>query len=307
MVEAEVFGAPPQRFGLGPAELGEEQDADTHASTLGTARHAASRSRNPEFEPTTLGCEAAAMATVLVHGVPETPEVWNAPRSELQRTDVVTAQLPGFGCPRPQGFGATKDDYVAWLVHELESIAADGPIDLLGHDWGGGFVVRVVSTRPDLVRSWVTDAAALGDVDFEWHDFAKIWQTPGEGEKFFEEQMRHAGRGARRHLRVVRRSPRPRRGPGEVERRRHGPVHPRPLPLRGRRRTRVGPGRSPTSPNQGWCSSRPRTPSCHAEGAERGRRKAGATVSVLEGIGHWWMLQDPAGAARVLDSFWSSD
>src|SRR3954449_10444115 len=101
---------------------------------------------------------AVAMPVVFVHGVPEIPILWDSLRSHLQRDDVVTVQLPGFGCPRPDGFGATKEEYVAWLVGELERLASQGPIDLVGHDWGGGFVVRVVSTRPDLVRSWVTDA-----------------------------------------------------------------------------------------------------------------------------------------------------
>jgi pimeloyl-ACP methyl ester carboxylesterase len=56
------------------------------------------------------------------------------------------------------------DDYAAWLVAELEAVGE--PVDLVGHDWGGGFTVRVVSLRPDLVRSWVSDAAGVGDVDF---------------------------------------------------------------------------------------------------------------------------------------------
>jgi len=103
--------------------------------------------------------------------------------------DVIALQLPGFGCPRPAGFGATKEEYVAWLIGELECIKAQRPIDLAGHCWGGGFVLRSVSTRPDLVRSWVCDAAGLGDINFEWHDFAKIWQTPGEGEKFYEDNL----------------------------------------------------------------------------------------------------------------------
>ena len=76
------------------------------------------------------------------------------------------------------------DEYAAWLIDELEAIGE--PVDLVGHDWGGGFTVRVVSLRPDLVRSWVTDAAGLGDVNFEWHEFAKIWQTPDEGEAFWQ-------------------------------------------------------------------------------------------------------------------------
>ena len=50
-------------------------------------------------------------------------------------------------------------------------------------------MVRLVSTRPDLVRSWVQDAAGLADPGFEWHDFAKIWQTPGDGEAFWEQQL----------------------------------------------------------------------------------------------------------------------
>jgi pimeloyl-ACP methyl ester carboxylesterase len=103
------------------------------------------------------------MTIVLVHGVPETAAVWDPLHQILGRSDVEAVQLPGFGAAAPQGFGATKEEYVSWLLVELERIAASGPIDLVGHDWGGGFVVRVVSTRPELVRSWVTDAAAIGD------------------------------------------------------------------------------------------------------------------------------------------------
>ena len=102
------------------------------------------------------------MPAVLVHGVPETPAIWNQLRSHLSRDDVVTLQLPGFGCARPQGFGSTKEEYVDWLVDQLATLQAEGPIDLVGHDWGGGFVLRLVSTRPDLVRSWVVDIAGMG-------------------------------------------------------------------------------------------------------------------------------------------------
>src|SRR5207249_9677998 len=82
-----------------------------------------------------------------------------------------------------------KEEYVAWLADELERLGSSGPVDVVGHDWGGGFVVRLVSTRPELVRSWVSDAAGLGDITFEWHEFAKIWQTPETGEAFFAQQL----------------------------------------------------------------------------------------------------------------------
>src|SRR5262245_23206073 len=131
------------------------------------------------------------MPAVFVHGVPETARLWDGVRRHLQRDDTIALDLPGFGAPRPPGFGSTKDEYVDWLIGELEQVVADSgrAVDLVGHDWGGGFVVRLVSLRSDLVRSWVTDAAGLADVNFEWHDFAKIWQTPNDGEAFWEQQL----------------------------------------------------------------------------------------------------------------------
>ena len=162
------------------------------------------------------------MTIVLVHGVPETAAVWDPLREILGRSDVVAVELPGFGNAAAKGFGATKEDYLGWLVAELERIGGSGPIDLVGHDWGGGFVVRVVSTRPDLVRSWVTDAGAIGDPAFEWHDFAKIWQTPDEGEEFFAQQLATPG-GECHPLRGLRGADRPRPDPGRLGRRDHGP------------------------------------------------------------------------------------
>jgi hypothetical protein len=34
--------------------------------------------------------------------------------------------------------------------------------------------------------------------------------------------------------------------------------------------------------------------------------QARAMVAVLQGLGHWWMLQDPAAGAAALKEFWSS-
>ncbi len=245
------------------------------------------------------------MPIVLVHGVPETPAVWEHLRSALSRSDVVTPQLPGFGCPRPAGFGSTKEEYVRWLVSELETLAKQGPIDLVGHDWGGGFVVRVVSTRPDLVRSWVTDAAGIGDVNFEWHDFAKIWQTPGEGEEFFEQQLA---------------TPPEERGPvfemfgvpadRAVSLASWGdPVMSESILALYRSAVDVGREWGPDFrdiPKPGLVLVPSEDPFLSADGAAVSARRAGAALETLEGIGHWWMLQDPARAAQVLESFWSS-
>jgi pimeloyl-ACP methyl ester carboxylesterase len=120
------------------------------------------------------------MPAVFVHGVPDTHRLWDAVRAELGRDDVVTVDLPGFGTDLPAGFAATKDAYAGWLVETLERIG--GPVDLVGHDWGGMLVQRVVSLRPDLVRTWACGGGAV-DREYTWHDVAQQFQTPGVGEQ----------------------------------------------------------------------------------------------------------------------------
>jgi pimeloyl-ACP methyl ester carboxylesterase len=124
------------------------------------------------------------MPAVLVHGVPDTHRVWRALIERLRRDDVVTLSLPGFGCGIPTGFDCSKEAYADWLLAELRRV--QGPIDLVGHDWGGLLVVRAVSLAPSLVRTWAAGAAPL-DAEYEWHKAAKLWQTPGVGEQVMEQ------------------------------------------------------------------------------------------------------------------------
>jgi len=120
------------------------------------------------------------MPAVFVHGVPDTAVMWDKVRSHLARTDVIAVKLPGFASPVPAGFGATKEEYAAWLTSEVEAIGE--PVDLVGHDWGSLLVQRVVSTRPDLIRTWAAGAGTI-DRTYVWHDLAQMWQTPEVGEQ----------------------------------------------------------------------------------------------------------------------------
>ena len=114
------------------------------------------------------------MTTVFVHGVPETPAIWDDVRAHLAG-DSVALRLPGFGSPRPGGL-RDKDDYARWLADELRGIG--GPIDLVGHDWGAHLTYRVVTAFDVPVRSWVADVAHGWHQDYRWHDVARLWQTP---------------------------------------------------------------------------------------------------------------------------------
>jgi len=243
------------------------------------------------------------MPTVLVHGVPETPALWDPLRAHLGRDDVVALQLPGFGCERPPGFGATKEEYVSWLVAELETLP--GEIDLVGHDWGGGFVVRVVSTRPDLVRSWVTDAASLGDAGFEWHDLAKVWQTPEAGEAFWEQQLAMPSESAAGTLDAF-------GVPAEQALIMAGWVDKTMADsILALYRSAVDVGREwsrefESVPAPGLALVPADDPFLHVAAARAAARRAGAKVADLPGVGHWWMLQDPVRGAAVLEDFWAS-
>jgi pimeloyl-ACP methyl ester carboxylesterase len=120
------------------------------------------------------------MPAVLVHGVPDTAQLWDGVRAHLTRSDIVAVALPGFATPIPTGFTATKEEYVDWLIGQIEAMGQ--PVDLVGHDWGSILVQRVVSVRPDLIRTW---AAGSGTIDraYVWHDLAQMWQTPDVGEQ----------------------------------------------------------------------------------------------------------------------------
>lgn len=123
------------------------------------------------------------MTTLFVHGVPETAAIWDRVRGLIDR-ESSALRLPGFAAPRPEDHDATMDAYVDWLLDEIR--VADEPVDIVGHDWGGILVARIATYAPAGLRSWVSDAPGAIDPAFEWHDFAKVWQTPGEGEAFFE-------------------------------------------------------------------------------------------------------------------------
>jgi pimeloyl-ACP methyl ester carboxylesterase len=130
------------------------------------------------------------MPALLVHGNPDSSMLWDRTLEHLSGDDeVIAVDLPGFASPAPDGFPATKEAYADWIIEQLEQLAArGGPVDLVGHDWGSLLVQRIASIRPDLLSS-VTAGGATVDVGYEWHEIAQIWQTPGEGERYMEEDL----------------------------------------------------------------------------------------------------------------------
>lgn len=243
------------------------------------------------------------MPLVLVHGNPETAAIWTALREHLDREDVVALSPPGFGAPLPAGFDATTDGYLAWLAGEVG--AMDGPVDIVGHDWGGGHVMRLAMSRPDLIRSWTMDIAGCFDPEYVWHDAAQVWQTEGAGEASIQEMLA-APVEARAAMFL---------GLGmsdsvaqEVAAAVNEDMGRAILSLY---RSAAQPAMLELGKDLPKAAANPGlviiATEDHYTGGEalarRSAERAGAQVAVLEGLGHWWMCEDPARGAQVLDRF----
>jgi pimeloyl-ACP methyl ester carboxylesterase len=238
------------------------------------------------------------MPAVLVHGVPDTPSLWDDVRSHLSRADIVTPRLPGFGVPVPDGFGATKDDYADWLIGEIASIGV--PVDLVGHDWGSLLVQRVVSTRPELIRTWAAGAGAV-DRTYVWHDMAQMWQTPDVGEQVMEAMVGDAvvealadQLGRERATEVA----------GDVDDTMKDCI----LRLY---RSAVNVGAewadavdTITSPGLVFWGAD--DPYVTPDFGERLARRTGARLVMFPDSGHWWPVTEAGRVARELEVLWSS-
>jgi pimeloyl-ACP methyl ester carboxylesterase len=240
------------------------------------------------------------MTAVLVHGVPETPGVWAPLVEALARDDVARLQLPGFGCPLPDGFEPTMHRYAEWLAAEL---GAFDEVDLVVHDWGAILALRVLADRPANVRSWATDMGDLGE-DFRWHDTARTFQTPGEGEALVDALVA-SGPDERAVLLTAVGVP----AAFAPEMASHldetmGRA------ILGLYRSAVdvgtewGPGVDDIE-GPGLVIESGQDPFRSPGRARRLAERTGAALVELPDAGHFWMLEDPTGAAGVLSAFWS--
>lgn len=249
------------------------------------------------------------MTVVLVHGAPETDAVWEPLVDELatlERRDVVRLSPPGFGAPLPHDFNSTVNGYREWLIDELSKF--DTPVDLVGHDWGGGHAMGVAMSHPELLRSWVIDIIGAFEPDYVWHPAAQVWQMAGQGELSLQEIF--GGTLAERAERMTQWGiPEPAAsavaaGQGEEMGRAMLSLY----------RSAIQPvlsdlGRdlpsARTRPGMVLLATEDEGIGSHAAG-QRGAERAGARLETLEGLGHWWMLEDSQRAASVLTRFWGT-
>lgn len=246
------------------------------------------------------------MTIVLVHGSPETEAIWDDLVPHLRGDDVVRLSPPGFGSSIPSGFDCTVDSYRDWLAGKLKALAQ--PIDLVGHDWGGGHVVRVAMDYPNLIRSWASDILGPFDAEYVWHELAQVWQTPEVGEQALT-QIASMPTEARvdRYVSLGMTAAIARKvvagANADLGRAILALYRSAAQPVmrdlgNGLPRAAAKPGLAIIPTEDHYCGGETL--------ARRSAERAGAKVAVLHGAGHWWMCQQPRQGAEAINAFVAS-
>jgi pimeloyl-ACP methyl ester carboxylesterase len=250
------------------------------------------------------GDATAREAVVFVHGNPGPKEDWQElvpVTGEFARA--IAPDFPGFGAAdKPERFDYTSAGYAAHLSGILAQLGIER-VHLVMHDFGGAWGLLWAVQHPEAFASaTLIDTGVL--LDYSWHRLAKIWRTPGLGEAFMATTSKKGFQAVIRH------------------------DNPR-LPAAAIDRLYEAAGGWPTkravlklyraTPASGFAALREPLrrldrPACVVWGtddayipwqqADRQRESfPSASVNLLEGLGHWPFLEDPARVAEVVIPF----
>jgi pimeloyl-ACP methyl ester carboxylesterase len=246
------------------------------------------------------------MTLVLVHGNPETEAIWDDLLPHLRDDNIVRLSPPGFGSAAPPDFDCSVDAYRDWLASELKKLAQ--PIDLVGHDWGGGHVVRIAMDCPTLIRSWTSDILGVFDEEYVWHDQAQVWQTPQAGEAAVRQMLLVPAEALAQRYESFGMSPAIALKVAAGANRDMGRA------MLALYRSAAQPAMRDFGKILPKAKSKPglaliATEDTYGGGgtlARRSAERAGAKVAVLNGAGHWWMCQQPKQGAEAINAFLAS-
>jgi pimeloyl-ACP methyl ester carboxylesterase len=130
------------------------------------------------------GPAAGSEAVVFVHGNPGPADDWRellTRAGELGRA--IAPDMPGYGrADKPKDFSYTVDGYARHLAALLDQLGITRA-HIVAHDFGGPWALAWAARHPDAFASatLINTGVLTG---YRWHRYARIWRTPGLGELF---------------------------------------------------------------------------------------------------------------------------
>ena len=127
--------------------------------------------------------EGAGEPTLLLHGVPDSGEMWRGVIAQLApRFRCIAPDLPGMGrSATPAGFDYSLDSMADWVDGVVTSLSIDKPLNLVVHDFGGQFGLAWAVKHPQKVRRLAIFSTNFFS-SYRWHPTAQLWRTPLLGE-----------------------------------------------------------------------------------------------------------------------------
>jgi pimeloyl-ACP methyl ester carboxylesterase len=250
------------------------------------------------------GDRSAREAVVFVHGNPGPKEDWEdlaARTGDFARA--IAPDMPGYGAAdKPADFDYTTGGYARHLSGILDQLGIER-VHLVMHDFGGPWGLAWAVQNPEAFASaTLINTGVL--LDYHWHRLARIWRTPAVGELFMASTTKPAFR-----VLLGRDNPRlpPAAGERLYEAMRSWATKRAVLKLyRATPASAMGALRDPLRALDRpalvvWGTADAYIP---WKQAERQRESfPSADIQLLEGLGHWPFLEDPARVAEHVIPF----
>lgn len=250
------------------------------------------------------GDASASEAVVFVHGNPGPKEDWQGLLTQTgEFARAIAPDMPGYGAAdSPADFDYSRRGYARHLAGVLDQLRIERA-HLVMHDFGGPWGLVWAVAHPEAFASaTLINTGVL--LDYRWHRLARIWRTPVLGDLFMATTTR-AG------VRMVVGHDNPRLTPSAIDRiydaSRHRHTKRAVLKLyRATPAAAMGALRMPLRELDRpalvvWGTTDAYIPWKQAD-LQR-ESFPSARIELLEGLGHWPFLEDPARVSEVVIPF----
>lgn len=125
----------------------------------------------------------AGLPTLLLHGNPDTADLWAGVIDQLAgRYHCLAPDLPGYGRSiAPPDFDLALDNMARFIDGLVEAVGIGEPLNLVAHDFGGHYGLAWAITHPEKVRRLAIMNTAFFS-DYRWHSVGQLLRTPLVGE-----------------------------------------------------------------------------------------------------------------------------